>query len=173
MQTDIPEDKAPFPKEDPGDTRVENRVSNVVAAIAVVALATIIIVQSQLIGEPGRPSDPGPGGYPTLLAVILIMVAIPLVFQRESGESWPSFKHGLGALAMLVGMTVYAQILGLVGYIIPTAVLIIFGIKVADPKTSWVKSLLYSIVFSVLVFYVFYSILGVSLPRGDLERLLS
>lgn len=173
MQTDSPEDKALAAADEFDDEPVESRTSNVIAAAIVVALAVLIIVQSQFIGEPGRPTDPGPGGYPTLLAVILIVVAIPLFFQKESGEAWPSFKHGLGALAILVGMIVYAQILGLIGYIVPTVALILFGIKVADPKTSWIRSLLYAIVFSVLIFYVFYSVLGVSLPRGDLERLLS
>lgn len=173
MQTDSPEEKASGTAEEFDEGPVENRTSNVIAATMTIALAGVILVQSQFIGEPGRPTDPGPGGYPTLLAVILIVVAIPLFFQKESGETWPSFKRGLGAVAMLVGMFVYAQILGLFGYIIPTIALILFGIKVADPKTSWVRSILYAVVFSVIIFYVFYSILGVSLPRGDLERLLS
>lgn len=173
MQTDRPEGKGLAAADESDDEPVESWRSNVIAGTITVALAGLIIVQSQFIGEPGRPTDPGPGGYPTLLAVILIVVAIPLFFQKESGEAWPSFKHGLGALAILVGVIVYAQILGLIGYIIPTVALILFGIKVADSKTSWIKSILYSILFSVIIFYVFYSILGVSLPRGDLERLLS
>lgn len=173
MQTGSPEEEALGAADEFDDEPVESRTSNVIAATITVALAGVILVQSQFIGEPGRPSDPGPGGYPTLLAVILIIVAIPLFFQKESGEAWPSYRHGLGALAILVAMIVYAQVISLIGYIIPTAALVLFGIKIADKKTSWIRSIIYAVVFSVLIFYVFYSILGVSLPRGDLERLLS
>lgn len=171
MESNIETDDKLFHEND--DEPFFNRSSNVVSATLTIALAILIIVQSQYIGESGRPTDPGPGGYPTLLAILLILVAIPLYFQRQAGERWPPFKHGVGVFAALIGLIIYAQIISIIGYIAATALLVLFGIKVASPSNSWIKSILYAIIFSVLVYYIFYSILGVSLPRGDLERLLS
>lgn len=153
-------------------TPAQGRVWNISGALIVLAVAALIIVQSAALGPPGRASDPGPGGYPTLLAITLAGLALLLAFQRDQGEPVPSLRSVGTVTAVVVLVIAYAFLLRQLGYIASTALFLVGGMVLMRVRSIWTMVTV-AVVVPVGLFLIFYNLFGVSLPRGTLERLLS
>lgn len=149
-----------------------SRKGNVTAAGLLLIIGILVFTQTAGMDESSASSDPGAAGYPRLIAGALIGLAVLLSTQRGTDAPLPSRADGLRVIGAAVLLIVYALALEVIGYIAATALflaaaLLLMGIR------RWLLLTLIPLGLSVALFYLFYTIFGVSLPREFLERLLS
>lgn len=148
------------------------RTGNIVAAVLLLIVGVLVFAQTGDLDVSGASSDPGAAGYPRLVAGSLIVLAVLLAFQRGADAPLPTRFDGLRVASIVILLVIYAFALEAIGYIAATALfllaaMILMGIRRLLPL------LLLPLVTSVSLFYIFYTIFGVSLPREFLERLIS
>lgn len=153
----------------------------------VVALCSILIALFLIHSEYNMPSTMirqtiGPSFMPIAILVALIFSALLILFtslqtSRKPPEAEPAPVEAPGktaagaykAMGMIVlGLLVYAVILVPAGFIISTAVLILWQAQVFE-RGKWIRNLVVGVLFSVLVYYLFVHILEVMLPPGILS----
>ena len=153
---------------------------------SIVALASILIALFLIHNEYGMPTPSipqtlGPSFMPIALLVALILVGIVLFFNslRQTPDAAgdaavspaPVPKTSLDQYKVLglvtLGLLVYAAILDPIGFIISTALLIIWQAQLFE-KGKLMRNLVVGVLFSLLVYYVFVHVLGVMLPAGIL-----
>lgn len=148
------------------------RIGNIVGAVLLLVLGVLVFTQTAALSESGASSDPGAAGYPRLIAGSLIVLAVLLALQRGSGDPLPARRDGLRVASVVVLLILYALALDVLGYIAATA-LFLFAALFLMGIRKWLPLILLPMITSVSLFYIFYTIFGVSLPREFLERLLS
>lgn len=150
---------------------MRERVGNWVAASLILALVAVVFASSANIPQFGQESDPGSAFYPRIVAVGLAILAVGLALQRGGWESFPRGKGAVRVGAILLLLIFYAGLLEVAGFILATFLFLISSLLITGVRRLLVLALLPAGV-SVAVFYVFYRLLEVSLPRGIVEGLL-
>lgn len=131
-----------------------------------------LVVASVATGEYrlGSPTDPGPGFYPVLVGLLLILGSVGAGIEAWRGESqedisWPghdAFKR-VGVIAG--SLVVYAVTLVRFGYPIMTALLVALVLRIMG-MSNWLVILITAIAMSLGSYYLFRVLLGVPLPVG-------
>ena len=108
----------------------------------------------------------GPGTFPVLLGVLLCVLSILLILKPEEGYTWPHPRGWLRIGLVTLSLLAYAYVIEPLGYILATtlemfALSLIFG----GPR---LRSLAASLVFSAALFVLFFYILDLRLPTGDI-----
>lgn len=153
----------------------------------IVALCSILIALFLIHNEYNMPNPIirqtiGPSFVPIAILVALIFSALLILFTSlrtnrkpegaDSAPAEPPTETSAGqykVMAMIVlGLLVYAIILVPVGFIISTTILILWQAQVFE-RGKWIRNLVVSILFSILVYYIFVHILEVMLPVGILS----
>ena len=154
---------------------------------SIVAVCSILIALFLIHNEYNMPTTMirqiiGPSFMPIAILVALIFSALLILFTSLRTNRKPEGTVSAAAelpaetsagqykvMAMLVlGLLVYAVILIPVGFIISTIILILWQAQIFE-RGKWIRNLVVSIVFSVLVYYLFAHILEVMLPTGILS----
>lgn len=149
-----------------------SRKGNITAAVLLLITGTLVFVQTAGLDESSASSDPGAAGYPRLLAGALIVLAVLLSTQRGTDEPLPSLADGLRVIGSAVLLIVYALALEAIGYIAATALFLAAALMLMGIR-RWLLLTLIPLGLSGALFYLFYTVFGVSLPREFLERLIS
>lgn len=140
------------------------------ASTAVVLLLGLYLVYEALHLKFGSVTRPGPGFYPTVLAVLLVGVSGALLFHAlRSKEGILSVRFGVstGYIGVtVVAIAFYAAILEALGFLLCTFVLV-FALLIGIGKVPWLRSLLVAAVGTVGVYAIFTQ-LGIPLPKGIL-----
>lgn len=122
------------------------------------------------MGDPMAPSI-----FPLIIAAGLVIFGAVLVFRSNAQELKNAFEkiktsateHSLLSRKMIVltviSSLVYALIFEHFGYVISTFLFIAFIMTVLE-KNKIVRNLIVSLIFSIAVYYVFFYLLGISLP---------
>ncbi|MBP1153608.1 MULTISPECIES: tripartite tricarboxylate transporter TctB family protein [unclassified Paenibacillus] len=116
-------------------------------------------------------SGPGPGFLPRWIGGALIVLS--LLYMWESikksviyfTDILPKGRPLISVLVALGSLLVFIAIVGFAGFVI-SAIVLLFISLVREYK--WYSALGISIVTSLFVFYVFYTLLGVPLPVNAL-----
>ncbi|GAB3264132.1 tripartite tricarboxylate transporter TctB family protein [Arthrobacter pigmenti] len=153
-------------------TNLTDRRGNLVASALLLLTGVVIFTQTADLGVTTDSSDPGAGGYPRLLAGILVVLAIALAFQRGTGDPLPSRWDGARILGVVVLLLAYTFALEPLGYILATA-LFLAGTMLLMEIRKILPLLVVPVTFSIVLFFVFYTVFGVPLPRQLLEGLIS
>ena len=115
----------------------------------------------------GTQSHPGPGYFPLLLAVLLMILGGILVIRGGQGESfrtlkWPEGRHALAIL----GCSVFATLaMESIGYRITMIIILGFLFGIVERLKLWQVCSL-TVALALGTFWVFDSFLKVPLPRG-------
>lgn len=155
----------------------------------ILAMAAIVIALYLIIYQYNMPRSTvrqalGPSFVPISLLIAMICTAIVIFFQSlqikrkvdapVSDQIPDSIKTSAQqkkiVIMILLGLVVYAVILVPVGFIISTILSIIYQARLFE-KGKWVRNLVVSTTFSLLVYYVFVYVLEITLPAGILEIL--
>ncbi|XVV09921.1 tripartite tricarboxylate transporter TctB family protein [Actinoplanes sp. CA-131856] len=131
----------------------------VVAAI-VVALGGAALAGSLGLGV-GSPAAPGPGTWPFLISVALIVLGLVLAFRRSDDRFT---RPGLAVVTAVAGMAVFVAVVGVIGFEIPTA-LLAFGWLRFIGRESWRTSAVVSLAVTVAFYLIFVGALSVSIPH--------
>ncbi len=116
-----------------------------------------------------------PSMFPLILAACMIVFGIILVlksdlestkraFQKAKEMATDNDKHSQRMIAAtVVTSIVYALILEHFGYVISTFIFMMAMLSITNGK-KWVKNSIVALLFSGIVYYIFFYLLGISLP---------
>lgn len=121
------------------------------------------------LGMPGGTSDgaPGPGYFPTIVSVVVLFLCIPLLigylkdkkkyFQQDETQK----KNLPSLLIVMVAICLYCVLFMYVPFIPLTIAFIVFFNWYFGQK--WVFNIVFSIVFTLLIYFIFSKFLHVML----------
>ena len=127
--------------------------------------------------EAGALDDPGPGLFPRIIGLIIICTNVFLLvlsLRRQAGESkskplMPLLKgkHLLSG-GMIVGAVIlYLLVLDEVGFLLASPLLVFFLAWVMG-GARWMANLILGVVASAFLYWLFWVIMRVPIPRGSL-----
>lgn len=140
------------------------------ASAAAVLLLGLYLVYEALHLKFGSITRPGPGFYPTVLAVLLVGVSGALMLHAlRSKEEILAVSFGartghIGITGMAIAF--YAAVLEALGFLVCTFVLVV-ALLIGIGKVPWPRSLLVAAIGTVSIYAVFTQ-LGIPLPKGVL-----
>lgn len=136
---------------------------------SILVYAVIIFYQSFSLDYSNQ-LGPGPGFFPRWLSGCLIILACLYIGHSaknklvSASDIWPKGKARGSILTMLAGLVAFTLIVNTTGFVIAGSILL-FTMFSRDYR--WYRALIASLAISVLLFIVFQSLLGVSLPVNE------
>lgn len=116
-----------------------------------------------------------PSMFPLILAACMIIFGIILIFRsdidstkrafqkiKETSTANDKLSQKMIFLTVLASLA-YALILEHFGYVISTILFMMAILTITNGK-KWVKNSIVALLFSVVVYYIFFYLLGISLP---------
>lgn len=142
-----------------------SQIDRVIGLFAVIMGGILIPFTSQL--DLGRLKLPGPGAWPFLLSIGLLLLGGWLFFHPSaSNEDMVSLPPRWGKFVMaLVSLLGYALFLDSLGYLVDTALLLLVQLRWVEGR-NWKVSIITALIAAVVSFTVFVFWLDVSLPPG-------
>jgi putative tricarboxylic transport membrane protein len=116
----------------------------------------------------GTMSEPGPGAFPALLALTLLVCSVAVVLgsgddTRLAAIQWPELRH---AAAVLGTLSFMALALERLGYRI-TIFTALFVLVAVIERKGWLAGAIFAGVFSLGTHFLFGTLLRVTLPGGS------
>jgi len=133
----------------------------------ILVLLGIFVVWERRVLPLGTHSQPGPGYFPLLLALLLIIFGGILIFQGRSSRSirsisWKESPHAVAILGCCVFATLFLE---RIGYRITMIALLGFLFGILERMRLWLVLSL-TLGLALGTFWVFDTLLKVPLPRG-------
>jgi len=137
-----------------------------VSGSALVLLGLFVVWERRVLPL-GTHTQPGPGYFPLLLSMLLIILGALLIFQGGSAQAlralaWPEAPHALAILACSAFATLFLE---QIGYRISMVIILGFLLGVLERLRLWLVVIL-TLGLSFGTFWLFDSLLRVPLPRG-------
>jgi len=147
------------------------RRPNIIVALACLALAAFVLFTANTALPGGNQGIPGPGVFPSLVAVLFALSALMLLISSlrnaATGEIHWMQADNKRAYLSFVAMVAYVFLLPVVGFITMTTILLTLLIKWYSDK-NWVYSALVGSLAAVAVFAMFNFLFRVPLQFGFL-----
>ncbi|PXY27141.1 tripartite tricarboxylate transporter TctB family protein [Prauserella muralis] len=145
-------------------TDVHARRQNRIAAAVPLAIGALAAVASWQLGV-GDTADPGPGLWPLIVSVAMVVVSAVLFLQpRPTGTEERFGRESLVVAVGVLSLLGYALLFERVGFEIPTVALLVLWLKVLG-RESWRMTVAVSLVASAASYLLFITGLEVSLPH--------
>ena len=139
-------------------------LSNIVTALAVIALGVAALAGSAALGL-GAAAAPGPGTWPMLVAVVTVVIGVALLATARSTRDSERFtRSSLLVLVGLATMVAFVVLLPVIGFEIPAALLCFVWLRFLGGE-SWRMSLGLSVGLVAAFYVVFVGALGVPIPH--------
>ncbi len=132
-------------------------------------LLGLFVIWERRVLPLGTPGNPGPGYFPLLLSILLILLGIVIIILGSKAASMASVKWAEARTAVAILACAVFATLGLerIGYRITMMVILLFLFGVVERLKIWqVFALTFSLALGT--FWLFDSFLRVPLPRGGL-----
>ena len=134
---------------------------------AFLVLVGLFVVWERRVLPLGSTSHPGPGYFPLLLAVLLIILGAILIARGKDAKkihsvSWPELPHAVAILGCCLFVSLFMET---IGYRLTLLVMLGFLFGVVERIKLWL-TLVLTFGFSLGTFWLFDSLLRVPLPRG-------
>ena len=114
----------------------------------------------------GTLAEPGPGAFPALIALALLVCSIAVALGRErtplAHVRWTEWRHAAGVLGTLAFMALALERLG---YRI-TMFAALFVLAALVERKHWIAAVLFAGVFAAGTHFLFGTLLRVPLPAG-------
>ncbi|XBH20794.1 tripartite tricarboxylate transporter TctB family protein [Jonesiaceae bacterium BS-20] len=125
------------------------------------------------IDDEASPGDPGPASYPIfVIGLIFVCAALLTISQNKAqAETDQKLRPNKQLVMLVVSLGAYIALLVPLGYLLSTYVFTGVVLRIAGERRPLVIAI-YAFGIPSVIFYVFTSFLGVSLPSGVLESLL-
>lgn len=148
------------------------RAGTIATVLVLLVVAGTVWAASMDLPAPGRESDPGAGGYPRLLAVVLAALALTLLPRSVGDEQFPRGRDAWRVIGVVAAIVGYVNLLAPLGYLMATTIFLVVALLLAGVRNV-LALVIVSVTFSAAVYFTFYGVFDVSLPRGPLERMLT
>lgn len=145
-----------------------------VAVTGLILLLGAIYVGETLRYPRGTPAQPGPGLYPLLLGLLLIVgscgTLVESLSQRlpDVESVWPTGPARWRMLAILLASLGYIVLLPYVGHSIAGTLSVLVVLRAMGVK-RWLPAVVLAVAMGLGSYYLFGVILGVPLPTGIWE----
>lgn len=150
---------------------MREKAGDIVSAVLLLAFAAIVLVLTVDFPPPGQANDPGTAAFPRIIAGSLGVLAVLQLIRPGRGEKLPRGAAAMRVAGILVLLLLYTAVLEMLGFILASALFLLGAILLAGTRRP-LYLVLVPPVLSVALFYLFYRLLEVSLPRGFVEGLL-
>lgn len=116
----------------------------------------------------------GPEVFPIAIAIAMMGCGVWLFVEALRDNSPPATLEPVdpdrvSLMAAFGALLAYALLLGTLGFIVTTAIFLLGTIAVLETsREHWPRTVLVSVVASVVIFLVFDSLLGVTLPAAPM-----
>ncbi|HKM08123.1 MAG TPA: tripartite tricarboxylate transporter TctB family protein [Sphaerochaeta sp.] len=146
------------------------RKANYIASGIFITFAIIIIIISSTY-PPSNHSVPGPGMFPIIIASLIILSAIALTVvtiksrSKEDSEVDLVSKNIINVYITMAGLIIYLILLPMLGFISTTFVMLLLYMKWYS-KRSWWKCIIISLLFTLVIFFLFGTVLNVPIRFG-------
>lgn len=143
---------------------------NAITATLLLLVVVASYMASYSVLDASGSSDPGPAAYPRIILVAIGICAILLYFihdEREDSQprSWKTI------VLVLIAIAAYIALLGWIGYIAATVLFTLSMVLLAGERRILLV-ILYPIIFSLVLYFVFSNYLNIVLPEGLIEGLM-
>jgi putative tricarboxylic transport membrane protein len=134
---------------------------------AFLTLLGLFVVWERRVLPLGTASHPGPGYFPLLLAILLIVLGAILIARGKDAAkiralSWPEAPHAVAILGCCLFISLFMET---IGYRLTLLLTLGFLFGVVERIKVWL-TLALTLGFSLGTFWLFDSLLRVPLPRG-------
>ncbi|GAA2454286.1 tripartite tricarboxylate transporter TctB family protein [Actinomadura vinacea] len=137
---------------------------NVVSALVTLVTGAVAAVLSWNLGV-GTLAAPGAGLWPLVVGVAMVVVSALLVLRsRPRGDEEPFTKDAVTVAIAVASLLGYAVLFELVGFEVPTLALLVLWMKGLG-RESWRVTAAVSVVATAVLYLLFITGLGVSLPH--------
>ncbi len=164
--------------EDPSGGVVSNRTMNIIVALALMAVSTVVMISSYRLGA-GWAKDVGPdsGYFPFYVSLFMFITSSVTLLQnllaRRAGDGGMFIAYGelIMVLQVLVPMTIFVILAIYIGIYIAMALFIGF-FMIWHGRYSLYKTIPVAIGTPIVLFIVFEIWFLVPLPKGPFEAWL-
>ncbi len=123
----------------------------------------------------GALSQPGPGIFPIVVGILLLLSSIGIYLEAKLKSSsdkieWPDVEGRRRIILIIVATLLYVITLPYLGYLIVSTGLTIVVLHVMGMR-SWPRKIVLALAIGIGSLWFFYVILGVQLPQGIIEIL--
>ncbi|MGC2085187.1 MAG: tripartite tricarboxylate transporter TctB family protein [Bradyrhizobium sp.] len=150
-----------------------NRTVDVLASLALLALAIVLGTDNWRSGASWDSTGPQPGYFPFYLSVILGAASLygigaALLSRKEAGETFVTRAQLRRVMAVFVPTLLFCLATQFLGLYVASFLLIAGFMRWVGKIALW-KSLLTAFLFSALMFVTFDIVFDVIMPKGPLE----
>jgi hypothetical protein len=120
--------------------------------------------------EFGTPATPGPGLWPTLTGVTVMMTCTVVALRPkhlEAGAERLSRTEVIAVGRVLLGVALFIPSLILLGFVPAIAIASSYWFKIVEGE-SWKPSIIYSVGFAVVLYGIFVVVFSLPFPTGAL-----
>lgn len=150
---------------------MREKAGDIAATLLLLIFAVTMFVLTLDFPTPGQPNDPGTAAFPRMIAVALGVLALAQLLRPGEAGALPRGGAALRVCGILALLFVYAALFEALGFVIATMLFLLGALLLAGIKQV-PYLILVPVGVSVVLFYLFYELLEVSLPRRFLEGLL-
>jgi len=156
------------PNDTPGQAEKSSRFNaDVVFGIFAIALAAVFIWFGRNLGSMSIDGAPGPSAFPTGIAVISIFFAICVIIKGLRHEKplfklWEIKRESVVALIATILLFVVFFAIWFLWHYVPATIFLTFTLSLVY-RQKLVPSLIFAVIFGVMVYLVFSKLLMVSL----------
>ena len=144
-----------------------------ISGISGLLLSLYVFLESRTFADASEGAANNPALFPVALAILLAIFSSILIIQallRKEKIKFSINKETLFKIGLFfISLTIYVFVLRYIGFLLSTIIFSIFMINyLKGNKKISLESLIYGVIFSIIVFIVFNYILKVPLPKGFL-----
>jgi hypothetical protein len=148
------------------------RRASIIASISMIILSIFVIMESLKFKTAGASLTLGPGFYPRLLSVLLILLSICIIVislrSKDDAKLVLINNRVLSGIVIIIG---YGIVFNILGFVLSSMIMFAL-ISKAMGGSNWKIILTNSILIPVGIYLVFNNFLRVPLPWGLFENLL-
>ncbi len=139
-------------------------ITNVIVALAVVALGAAALVGSLSLGA-GSAGNPGSGTWPMIISILLVVLGLGLLLgARNTSDAERFSRSSWLVLAGLATMVFFVAVIGVIGFEIPAALLAFVWLRFLGGE-GWRSSIVTSLGVVVAFYLIFVAALSVPIPH--------
>lgn len=132
-------------------------------ALTLVVVGALAAVQAWSLGI-GSAGDPGPGLWPFLIGLALVVVSATLLLRPDPDAVEPIGRDAVLVAAGAASLVAYTWLFERVGFEIPTMLLLVLWLRVFG-RDRWRITVAVAVGTTIAVYLLFIVGLGVSLPH--------
>ncbi len=144
---------------------------DLVSGVAWLCVGLFVTIMSVFSLKVGTLNNPAPGLFPFVAGAVLSLLSLAILIKaafakekRNLRELWAG-SNFLGVFYAIGSLLIYSVLLEWVGFVIMTALLLIFLFRVIEPQ-RWTMAIGLGISSSVGFYLLFDRLLQVLLPKG-------